>query len=71
MKSLGPFPCLGSVVVLFAFAEQPAYGYTDPGTGALVWQMVVAGILGFGFYCRNLISWWKRDNSKPDKDTPK
>jgi hypothetical protein len=39
------------VLVLLAVAmEQPAAAYTDPGTGALIWQMVAAGFVGVMFY---------------------
>lgn len=28
--------------------------YIDPGSGALVWQMAVAGVMGFLFYASKL-----------------
>jgi hypothetical protein len=51
-------PVRGSVLCLTAlvFVTQQAYGYTDPGTGALIWQMVVAGAVGALFYVRRLTS---------------
>jgi len=45
-------------LVMFA-TEQQARAYTDPGTGALIWQMLVAGLVGVGFYFRRLTSWFK------------
>ncbi len=33
--------------------------YTDPGTGAMLWQILVAAFLGSLFYFRKLISWFK------------
>jgi hypothetical protein len=29
--------------------------YTDPGTGSLVWQLVLASVVGGGFYARLLL----------------
>jgi hypothetical protein len=48
---------------LLAAVEQPAYGYTDPGSGALIWQMLMAALVGVGFYYRRLLSWFKRPKS--------
>ena len=40
-----------SVVFLLSGYEL-AYAYTDPGTGLLLWQMLVAFFVGAGFYYR-------------------
>ena len=48
------------LLLLLAFAtEREARAYTDPGSGALIWQMLVAGFIGVGFYFRRLTSWFK------------
>ena len=48
------------LMALAAFAtEREACAYTDPGTGALIWQMMVAGIVGVGFYFRRITTWFK------------
>ncbi len=39
--------------------EREARAYTDPGTGALIWQMMVAGIVGVGFYFRRITGWFR------------
>ena len=40
-------------VLLFLLAsERPANAYTDPGSGMLIWQGVVAAFLGASFYFR-------------------
>jgi len=58
------------VVFLMALAtfatEREAHAYTDPGTGALIWQMLVAGLVGVGFYFRRITAWFK--NRKGPKD---
>ena len=45
-------------LVSFAFETQ-ARAYTDPGSGALIWQMLAASFVGFAFYFRKLRNWIK------------
>lgn len=33
-----------------------AYAYTDPGSGMLIWQMLVSAVIGGLFYFRKAIS---------------
>ena len=48
------------LVALVSFAtEREASAYTDPGTGALIWQLMVAGLVGVGFYFRKITAWFK------------
>ena len=48
------------LLALAMFAtERQACAYTDPGTGALIWQMMVAGLVGVGFYFRRILGWFK------------
>ncbi len=47
------------VVVLLLMAETPAAAYTDPGSGALLWQILVAGFVGAMFYWRKLTRWFR------------
>jgi hypothetical protein len=44
---------------LLVAAEKEARAYTDPGSGALVWQMVVAGFVGGLYYVRKFAMWFK------------
>jgi len=38
------------LIALAMFAtEREARAYTDPGSGALIWQMAVAGLVGVSF----------------------
>jgi hypothetical protein len=46
--------------------EHEARAYTDPGTGALIWQMALAGLAGVAFYFRRITNWFK--NRKGPKD---
>lgn len=45
-------------LVMFA-TEREARAYTDPGSGALIWQMLVAGLVGVSFYFRRITAWFR------------
>jgi len=47
---------LGTTALLFA-AVYPAYGYTDPGTGLLMWQVIGAAFVGSLFYLKRFLGW--------------
>ena len=38
-------------------ARRPARAYLDAGTGAMIFQMVIAAVLGIGIFWRTL--WWR------------
>jgi hypothetical protein len=44
-----------SILALVVFAS-PAYAYLDPGTGSMIIQLVVAGVLGALFTIK---TWWR------------
>ena len=49
------------LIALAMFAtEREARAYTDPGSGALIWQMAVAGLVGVSFYFRRITAWFKK-----------
>jgi hypothetical protein len=56
------------LVLLGLAMEQPAAAYTDPGTGALIWQMVAAGFVGVMFYFRRITSYFTRFRNKDPKE---
>jgi hypothetical protein len=47
---------------LLLVTERPALAYIDPGAGSLIYQALLAGVLGLGFALRNtsatLKSFW-------------
>ena len=47
------------VIGLLIATEQPAHAYADPGSGALIWQILAAGFVGLMFYVRKFTSWFK------------
>lgn len=40
--------------------------YTDPGSGALLWQVLMAGLAGLLFYARKITSRFRRRKDKND-----
>jgi hypothetical protein len=63
-------------LLLLMFAtEQKSQAYTDPGTGLMIWQTLVAAAVGVAFYSRKILNWFrpKKDkvavSVKPQVDT--
>lgn len=52
-----------TLVLLGVACEQQAMAYTDPGTGALLWQLIAAGFVGAMFYFRKIIALFSRAKS--------
>ena len=50
---------LGLAVVL-PVTGQPAHAYTDPGSGAVLWQLFFASIVSIGFQFRRLRTWFTK-----------
>ncbi|MEO8598131.1 MAG: hypothetical protein ABI759_32725 [Candidatus Solibacter sp.] len=46
-----------TLCVLLLATPRPAYAYVDPGSGAMVWQVVAAGVIGSLFYVRKIFTW--------------
>ncbi|GEM_PF-1084517 len=55
---------------LCTLAPHARAAYTDPGTGALLWQTLMAAAVGFSFYIRRFIQRLLRRNhgSRDDAD---
>lgn len=52
-------------------AESPAFAYIDPGSGALIWQAIVAGLVGAAFYFRRFFGRFfsrERHDDEPPAD---
>lgn len=52
---------------LFFGSCAQAAAYTDPGSGALLWQLLAAGFFGSLFYLRRLTTWFKAGFRKRDQ----
>jgi len=51
-------------MILLLVLARDAHAYTDPGTGALIWQMLLAASVGFMFYFRRLLAWVRGDRGR-------
>lgn len=54
----------GLALVLTASAlilatPKPAHAYVDPGSGAMLWQVAAAGVIGSLFYVRKILTWFR------------
>lgn len=54
------------VLVLLLADVKEAKAYADPGTGAMIWQLLSAAFVGAMFYCRRFLTSIKR-RRKPDQ----
>jgi hypothetical protein len=49
------------LVLILLFATQArVHAYTDPGTGTLIWQMLLAASFGVMFYLRRILTWVRK-----------
>jgi hypothetical protein len=55
--------CVGVLLV----AQTRAYAYADPGSGTLIWQMLLAASFGIMFYLRRIIGWFRGLKSGKEK----
>jgi hypothetical protein len=64
-----PKPFVLRLMVALEFAllliaiPQMASAYTDPGSGALIWQALAASMVGVMFYARRIIRFFQRITS--------
>ena len=58
-----------TLLALLLATETEASAYTDPGTGMLIWQMLMAALVGVAFYFRKILSWFRsgKPASKEDR----
>ena len=63
---------LALLLIVFLFAtERQASAYTDPGSGTLIWQILVGGFVGLGFEFRRIKGWFSRfrDKNSANRDS--
>jgi hypothetical protein len=53
------------LAIVFFGSAREAQAYTDPGSGVLIWQMLIAGFVGAMFYFRRFVSWIKGRKQDP------
>jgi hypothetical protein len=49
-----------AVLLLIMAVPRPASAYVDPGSGAMLWQLAAASIIGALFYIRRIVTWLHR-----------
>lgn len=54
------FQLLSGILVAFCLTADPAKAYADPGSGAVLWQLLFASIVSVGFHFRKLRLWIAR-----------
>lgn len=52
-------PSLGTLVARAAF-------YADPGSGALLWQLIASFFIGLMFYIRRIAAWFHPHEKRQD-----
>ncbi|MCC6264918.1 MAG: hypothetical protein IT169_15185 [Bryobacterales bacterium] len=48
------------VAVLLLLMPAWAFAYVDPGTGTILWQMLLGLMVGVGFYFRRIVGWFTK-----------
>ena len=56
-------------MLLSLLVAAPLLAYADPGSGILIWQMLLAGIAGALFYLRRLLR-GRRDRTEKKTSPP-
>jgi hypothetical protein len=59
-----PLSTILLAILLLVFFEREARAYADPGSGALLWQILVAGFMGALFYARRVFGWIRGKSRK-------
>jgi hypothetical protein len=45
------------LLAILLATPKPAHAYVDPGSGAMLWQIAAAGVIGSLFYVRRAFTW--------------
>jgi hypothetical protein len=67
LKKQYPIGAVLGVLLFLVASERPAHAYTDPGSGMLIWQGLVAAFLGASFYFRKFFFKFFGKKSTDDK----
>lgn len=57
----------GVFVLCILVSPLPAYAYTDPGAGLLLWQLLGSFFVGLLFYTKKIVKFIKGVLSKNDR----
>ena len=51
---------LTSLLMILMAVPRPASAYVDPGSGAMLWQVAAAAVIGSLFYVKRAVAWIKQ-----------
>ena len=51
---------LFSLLLILMASPRLAQAYVDPGTGAMLWQIAAAAVLGSLFYVKRAVEWLRK-----------
>ena len=54
------WPAVVSAAILLLASVKKASAYVDPGSGAMLWQLAAASVIGSLFYFRRVTTWIRR-----------
>lgn len=49
---------LALLVTIALITPASAFAYVDPGTGTVLWQLLLGLVVGVGFYSRKILGWF-------------
>lgn len=58
-------PITVGILCVLALFERPALAYIDPGSGSLIYQAILAAVLGIGFTFRRVLGALTRVGRRP------
>jgi hypothetical protein len=50
----------GLLLLLLLASERSLKAYADPGSGALIWQVLVAATIGVLYYARKIVAFFRK-----------
>jgi hypothetical protein len=56
--------------ICFFVISSQLHAYTDPGSGALIWQLLMASFVGILFYVKSIYAWVLAKFNKTPKSEP-
>ncbi len=59
-------PIAHGALLLFLLlgSERSLKAYADPGSGALIWQVIVAATIGVLYYARKIVAFFRKKGRK-------
>jgi NADH:ubiquinone oxidoreductase subunit 2 (subunit N) len=52
------------LLLLLAASERALKAYADPGSGTLIWQVLVGAVIGVLYYARRVVAFFRKKDRK-------